>query len=247
MSNQRAKGNLGFLSVLTMCGLLALGAPAAHAVPALQLDIAGGFYDTTTQTIMTNENTFTLYALLDPTARGVSSTETYYLSVALSPAISTAANLGSFTINGTNLNATSGMTYGTPPIELGGLATHDPGDLPSHGTFPTYFREFSFTFNSLNTSGVYNTQDSPGGIQSGSGLLYAAFQVDRTLLNSPYQLHFDLYNESFKRGDTDVNKFAPFSHDAGTTTRGVPEPSTLLLLGSGLVGIGVWRRKFGKA
>lgn len=243
MSNQRAKGSLGFLSVLTVVGLLAVGAPAAHAVPALQLDIAGGFYDTTSQTILTSSNTFTLYALLDPSARRVSSTETYYLSVALSPTTSTSANLGSFAFNGTTVNATSGMTYGTPPIELGGLATQDAGDLASHGTFPTYFREFSFTFNPLNTSGIYNTQDNPGGIQSGSGLLYAAFQVDRTLLNSPYQLHFDLYNENFRNGDTDVNKFAPFSHDAGTTTRGVPEPSAALLLGIGLVGFGVWQRK----
>ncbi|MEQ1793985.1 MAG: choice-of-anchor N protein [Nitrospira sp.] len=115
--------------------------------------------------------------------------------------------------------------------------------LPSHGTYPTYFREFSFTFNPLNTSGVYNTAETPGGIHAGSGLLYAAFTVDRSLLASPYQLHFDLYNTIFKRGDTDVNNFAPFSHDAGTTTRGVPEPSTALLLGVGLLGFGLWQRR----
>ena len=245
MKNQRAKGSLGLLGAMTMCGLLAVGAPAAHAVPALQLDIAGGFYDTTTQTIMTNENTFTLYALLDPGVRSTPVTGTYYLSVALSPATSSPASLGSFTFGGTNVDVTSGMTYGTPPIELGGVATTDPGDLAPHGTYPTYFREFVFTFNPLNTSSVYNTALTPGGIQAGTGLLYAAFTVDRSLLNSPYQLHFDLYNESFKlrTGDTDVNRFAPFSHDAGTTTRGVPEPSTALLMGVGLLGFGVWQRK----
>jgi hypothetical protein len=134
------------------------------------------------------------------------------------------------------------MTYGVPPIEIGGLAASDPGDLPYHDVYPTYFSEFSFTFNPLNTSGEYDSRLNPGGINAGSGLLYAAFQVDRSLLNSPYQLHFDLYNESVRRGDTDVSKYAPFSHDAGTRTRGVPEPSALLLLGAGLAGIGVWRR-----
>ena len=248
MRNKRAKGSLGLLGAMTMCGLLAVGAPAAYAVPALQLDIAGGFYDTTTQTIMTNESKFTLYALVDPGVRLTPVTDTYYLSVALTPPTSDPASLGSFMINGTAVNVTSGMTYGTPPIELGDVATTDAGDLAPHGTYPTYFREFSFTFNPLNTSGVYNSAQTPGGITSnlgGTGLLYAAFTVDRSLLASPYQLHFDLYNESFKlrTGDTDVNWFAAFSHDAGTTTRGVPEPSAALLLGIGLVGFGVWQRK----
>jgi len=255
MRNQRAKGGLAFLGILTMCGLLAVEAPVAQAYPALQLDIAGGYYDSTTQTIMTNSNTFTLYALIDTAARPGSApslTDTYYISVALEPVTSTAANLGSFSLNSTTVNVTSGMTFGTPPIELLGLATTDPGDLAPHGIYPTYFREFAFTFNPLNTVGTYNTATTPGGITAnlgGAGSLYAAFQVDMSLMDPNYALHFDLYNERVGRGgsgDIDANYFAPFSHDAGTTTtRGVPEPSAALLLGIGLVGFGLWQRRSG--
>ena len=246
MRTQPRKGLSGFLSGLTLFGLVTVGAPAAHAVPSLQLDIAGGWYDTTTQTVLTQRDTFTVYALINTTARPGSApslTDTYYLSVAIEPLTATSANLGSFTVNGTTVNATSGMTFGTPPIE-GLTATFDGGDLAPHGIYPTYFREFAFTFSSSNTAGIYDTAVNPGGITShlgGTGLLYAAFEVDRSLLSSPYQLHFDLYNEKLRSGDIDVNYFAPFSHDAGTA-QGVPEPSAALLMGVGLLGVGLWQR-----
>jgi len=255
MKNLCANGSLGFLGALSVCGFLAAGAPVAQAYPALQLDIANGYYDNITQTIMTNSNTFTLYALIDTNARPGSApslTSTFYISAAVEPLTSTAGNLGSFSVNGTTVNATSDMTYGIPPIELLGDATPDPGDLAPHGQYPTYFREFAFTFSPSNTAGSYNTAQTPGGITAnlgGAGFLYAAFQVDMTGMDSNYALHFDLYNERVGRcvpgcpTDVDVNYWAPFSHDAQTTsTRGVPEPSAALLLGIGLVGFGVWQR-----
>jgi hypothetical protein len=239
----------GFKKLISLVGVAVIGvglaSAPAYAVPALQLDIAGGFYDSTTQTVLTSDSAFTVYALLDTTGRpGMlsSPTDTYYLSVAIAPLTSVGGNLGSFSVNGTTVNATSDMTYGTPPLE-GLTATFDPGDLAAHGSYPTYFTEFAFTFNPLNTSGVYDSQLNPGGIQAGSGLLYAAFQVDRSLLSSPYQLHFDLYNQKLREGDIDVRYFAPFSHDAGTTARGVPEPSAALLMGIGLLGFGLWQRR----
>lgn len=230
--------------------VLALAALAAYpndasAVPTLQLDINGGRYDFATETIVTSSDIFTLYALIKPDAKNTLA-DTYYISAAITPQVHSGASLGSFVFNGTTVNVTSGMYYGVPPLEA--ILAFDPGDLPTHGIFPTYFREFGFQFNSTNRISSYNSQtraQSGGAVNLAynptGGLYYASFNVNVTRLAPGYELHFDLYNTAVKKGDVDVKKFAPFSHDAGTTST-VPEPGTLLLLGSGFAGLYLSRR-----
>ena len=244
-----------FILAPIAAAVMLIGAPA-HAVPALQLDIAGGTYDTATQTIFASGNAFSLYAYGTPSTNMTSSqilADNFFLSMALvgtSSIPSTPANYGSFTVNSTTVNVTSGMIYCTPPIEtvLGGAAK-DPGDLASHGIFPTYFAEKKFNFVSGNQSGVYNTQDHAGwGPQSGTGMYYAKFDFNIAGLAAGYGIHFDFYNEILlKGGDIDVNKFAPFSHDAQGTVHvsPIPEPETyaMLLAGLGLMGFIARRRR----
>jgi len=246
---------LGLASVAAAA--LAVATPAS-AVPSLQLDILGGTYDTSTETIMASGNSFSLYAYgRSSGSQAVSLADNFYLSMALVPITTIPGSYGSFKINGTTINVTGDMTLGTPPIEtifalIGGS---DPGDLPSHGIFATYYAQTTFSFSAGTQSGLYNTQDHPGwGPQAGTGMYFKEFEVDVSGLAAGLGIHFDLYNETIcgkakgqcdQAGDVDVNKFAPFSHDAQGMVTSIPEPETyaMLLAGLGLLGFAVRRRK----
>lgn len=230
--------------MILVLAALFICAGMVSAYPTLQLDIKGGTYDTSTETIVASSNPFTLYALLSPDKYN-SVSGTYYISAAVVPKVGPpGGNLGSFSFNGQMINVTGQMVYGVPPLEtIVSLQGWDAGDLSKHGIFETYFAEFAFQFSNSNTTAPYDTITKAGAGPSGTGsMYYMPFTVDTSLLNPNYVIHFDLYNEELAKcgknnpcGDIDISQFAPFSHDAesGKNTK-VPEPSSLLLLVSGL-------------
>jgi hypothetical protein len=218
--------------------LLLLVAPAVSAVPALQLDIGSltTRYDTDGQSIVTNNQIFTLRALGQ--VAKIDLGDTFHISLALQPPQSSAAlpDFGSIVVNGgTPITQTSGdMIYGAPPLDdalfgLGGSG--DPGDLSPHGIFDTWFAEIDFQFDGT-TIGEYNAQDDPGldPLPSGSLLYIQEFQIDLRSLTAG-GLHFDLYSAETKlwKGatDVDIDKFAPFSHDAEYQPPTFPEPAVV--------------------
>jgi hypothetical protein len=260
------KSSLPLRALLLGLALVAVCAAPAGAVPSLQLGIVDGAYDRTTETTVSTADAFTLSALLT-LSQGNTLGDYYYVSAAITPQVpltTPSPDLGFFTWNGVRQNVTSDMTFGTPPVDeilLSGGATNpaDPGDLPSHGIYPTYFSQFKFQFDpSLNTPIAYNTNpyDSDGA-NPNQTQYFETFNVDVSGLKAGYALHFDLYNEKLiytttssgpkkkittttTLSDIDINRFAPFSHDAESCgvslpcASPVPEPGTMLLLGSGI-------------
>lgn len=211
-----------FRRLRTLCLSLALAAPAA-ALPMLQLDIAGGTYDTVDQTTVANADVFTLRTLLKANSSNVA--VPYFLSVAIEPGLAhsnPAPDIGTFKINGVAYTG-SMLTWGTPPTSV---ADNVSGNLASHGIYPTYYLELQFSFANAGTVSAYNVQTDA----RASGVLrFVDFQVDVSGLRSAYNLHFDLYNERFRNGDYlgGVDRFAPFSHDAASGSGGYEPPLTV--------------------
>ncbi|HEY3489679.1 MAG TPA: choice-of-anchor N protein [Candidatus Deferrimicrobiaceae bacterium] len=248
----------GFWVTAAASIMLLVAASGAMGCPKLQLDIGGGHYvkDTTAanpdgESIVAGASKFNLYAYM----YGLNINSNYYISAAILPNPGMASDdLGFFTINGKTINVTKDMFYGVPPLESN--LAFDSHDLGPHGVFPTWFSETPFKFDTTDLSKLYNTQDATGsGPQiynpKDSKMYYVPFDVDLTGLNPDLVVHFDLYDEIIVkcRGvvtDIDRDNFAPFSHDANGSSPPrtlVPEPASMMLLTTGLVGLAVMRRR----
>jgi len=215
-------------------------ASSAYAVPSLQLGIAGGTYDTSSETSVSNGPIFDLYAYLNTqNANSPAISETFYLSMALSPAVSEtnpAPDFGTFTYDigggAVLVNAASDMVFGVPPVDLDNGAS-DPQDLQTHGIFPTYFLQVALTFSATDLSKLYDTQnvDDAAPVTPGVGddtMFFHKISLDLSNLTGGKQLHFDLFTQTLVNSrcspqdincvptlvDIDAGDNAPFSHDA---------------------------------
>ncbi len=232
------------LIIVTTFMLILLIAASAAAIPNLQLDILNGTYNDHSETIIATSDAFTLYAYLIPGSK-TPLDDTYYISAAVVPKTGPSEkDLGSFSFDGVTSAVTGSMVYGNPPLETYETQLKDPGDLPSHGIFPTYSIQFAFQFDS-NKADAYDTQDHPGQGPTPAPdgtMYYESFAVYTSDLADHYFIHFDLYNtktiqetqkicsDDTRRCsgygenkhcvdvvlgyDVDIKDKAPFSHDA---------------------------------
>jgi len=216
-------------------------APAAMALPALQLYIPEAAYDMTLKTWIITEDDFEIWVIGDVGGKGT----IYNVDLAAS----VYGSSGSVSITPSDPLAPTPLIDLTPNLDRPGY-----NGLLNHAEYKNADDHMFWTIGDFTTTDDAILNYQPGEDGTGTG------EIKKFLVHvSGYEaVHFDAFNHYFTENGAHQSPnyvTAPYSHDAtggggaagsgGSSGSGgdLPEPSALLLIGSGLVGLVVSRRK----
>lgn len=225
-----------------------MAAAPARAVPLLQLYIEGATYNGATETwelVRPIDQTLRLWTIGNVAGGGGKGTLS---DVRLAVAYDSIFAGASFALASSTTGGYGGFSDPSTPGAAIHNGTHADGSSPTmadgtslapHGIYGagTIWQEFLLGDFSLTDSPIADFDKLlPGAPAQTSGQINV-YEITVSGIDVGGFVHFDLYG-SYLQGQRLKAVFAPFSHDAGNhVTVSVPEPASLLLLGSGMIGL----------
>ena len=243
-------------ATLLVVAVLAFATPAA-AVPTLQLYIEGSTYNADTETWVIDASPFKLWVLGNVDgAGGAGSIFDVKLSLAYFSTDGT-GGFGSATLTPTTTSDPNVNDLDTPSapalVETGTSGSPTMGNgspLPGHGIFNdlacgdangciVQWESYSIGDFTSTASHIGDYSTTLPATWPGLGQINV---YDVSIPTGWLRVHFDAFDHTVQSDTSLQQEFAPFSHDAGGGGA-VPEPGTVILLGSGLAGLALWRRR----